>query len=163
MTYLSIQDFVWINHKVTRHVHPFEYSRLEDGVYCQYGYGTSKNLFEQAKKLLVGLNSQAPFKKGNRATAWIGFVAFLTCNGAKIKLSDDNALPWLDAFFAGPNAVYVAESCEVIPSELAHDLDVASAIEAASNQFAKTIEKLNAAEETEISLSRKEVEILNRR
>ena len=39
--YLTIQDILWINLQVTKKVQHFNYARLEEGTFYQYGYGRS--------------------------------------------------------------------------------------------------------------------------
>jgi prophage maintenance system killer protein len=94
--YLTLQDMQWINFQVTGKVHPYRYDLLEEATFCQYGYGSSADLFGQAAKFLLGFRKLAPFDAGNDATAMVGFVAFLGLNGHACRLEDDALPAWLD-------------------------------------------------------------------
>lgn len=158
--YLSVQDFIWINHKVTGHVHQFQYSRLEDGVYYQYGYGNSKNIIEQSAALLAGFGEKQPFERGNCATAWVGFYAFAAINGATVNLSDDEAASWFSDFVKAPSSGKVAE--KLLPrTDGAPSIE--QAIEETTLKFPKTIRKLLDDEDRDRMLSKREVLIINQR
>ena len=81
LTYLTVQDVLWLNTQITGAPQDFDYARLEDGVFFQYGYGNSLDVPTQAERLLVGLAKKQPFAAGNRATALASTLVFLTLNG----------------------------------------------------------------------------------
>lgn len=95
LNYLTVQDMIWVNLQVTEKVNRFEFAELEEATYYQYGYGPSAALLEQAAKFLNGFAKKQPFASGDAATAFIGFVGFLSINGRKFKLSDDEAVGWI--------------------------------------------------------------------
>ena len=65
LLYLTVQDLLWINLQVTGTVNKFDYARLEDGAFYQYGYGKSKDLLAQAARFYPGLKHKAAFTAGN--------------------------------------------------------------------------------------------------
>jgi prophage maintenance system killer protein len=95
LNYLTVQDMIWINLQVTQHVNPFDYAYLEEATFYQYGYGSSTELCDQAGRFLAGFASKAPFSEGDEATAFIGFLGFLSINGRRCTLNDSDALAWL--------------------------------------------------------------------
>src|SRR5579885_3523269 len=96
MHYLTVQDILWINLQVTKRTQSFNYSKLEEATFYQYGYGQSSNLLSQAARLLSGFSLKKPFPVGNEATAFIAALAFLKLNGIELHLSDDVAASWID-------------------------------------------------------------------
>jgi prophage maintenance system killer protein len=92
--YLTVQDMLWINLQVTKKVHRFNYARLEEATFYQYGYGQSTSLLEQASRFLTGFVKMHPIDAGNDATAFIGCLAFLKINGQEISLDDADASAW---------------------------------------------------------------------
>ena len=93
--YLTVQDMLWINHRVTGKVSPFRYDTLEEATYYQYGYGPSLDLASQAQTLLSGLPAKHPFPEGNEATALVGALAFLRANGKDAAFDAAAARSWL--------------------------------------------------------------------
>jgi hypothetical protein len=89
LRYLTVQDMLWIHHQVVGDVQPFDYAKLEEATYCQYG---------QAARFLTGFAKMAPFPSGNEAAAFVGFVAFLRANGYDLDASDSQAasMPFAD-------------------------------------------------------------------
>ena len=73
----------------------FNYARLEEGTFYQYGYGRSTGLLPQAARFLIGFAKLRPFTTGNDATAFVGMLAFLKVNGYILKLSDSDAVNWV--------------------------------------------------------------------
>src|SRR5690242_2182577 len=65
MHYLTVQDMIWINMQVTKKTQPFNYSKLEEATFNQYGYGNSSSVMAQAGRLLAGFASKKPFNNGN--------------------------------------------------------------------------------------------------
>lgn len=93
--YLTVQDILWINSEATKTSNPFDYVTLEQASFYQYGYGASTNILKQAAAFLVGFMKNAPFSQGNEATAFLGFVSFLSLNGYEINLPDREAADWV--------------------------------------------------------------------
>lgn len=94
--YLTVQDLLWINHRVTGKVNPFRYDALEEATFLQYGYGGSLDLGKQAAQFLAGFAAKSPFSEGNEATALVGFVAFLRANGKDASLTDSDRRNWAE-------------------------------------------------------------------
>ena len=94
LNYLTIQDMLWINHRVTGKVNAFRYESLEEATFFQYGYGKSVDLEKQAASLLLNFPKKAPFDEGNEATAFVGFVSLLRANGKDLQISDKDAKAW---------------------------------------------------------------------
>jgi len=100
--YLTVQDLLWLNLELTEAVHAFHYASLEDAVYCQYGYGNSQRVAEQAARLAWEFPRKAPFKAGNAACAFAATVAFVELNGLKCTLADGSpAVTWAQALATG--------------------------------------------------------------
>jgi len=85
MQYLTVQDIVWINSLAIKSAQRFDYLRLEEATYYQYGYGGSQDLAAQAASFLSGFRQKAPFEAGNEVTAFVAFAAFLLLNGKRVK------------------------------------------------------------------------------
>src|SRR5436309_1228008 len=88
LKYLTIQDILWINLQLTKKVQHFNYARLEEATFYQYGYGASRDLPRQAGRFLAGFLKLHPLDAGNEATAFLGCVAFLLLNGRRINIED---------------------------------------------------------------------------
>lgn len=86
LCYLTVQDMLWINLQVTGKVKDYQFMKLEEGTFYQYGYGSSTDLRIQSERFLRGFTKNAPFTEGNEMTAVIGYLAFLKVNGHEIKL-----------------------------------------------------------------------------
>lgn len=95
LSYLTVQDILWINFQATRKVCKFDYARLESAVYHQYGYGGSMDLPVQAARFLKAMVEKKPFTEGNAATAFVGCLTFLRLNGYDATMND--AKSWLSA------------------------------------------------------------------
>jgi prophage maintenance system killer protein len=91
LSYLTVQDLIWINTQVSGKVTEFKFDLLEDASYFQYGYGKSTDLIGQAARFFQGFHSKLPFSEGNAATAFVGLVSFLELNGVHLKPSDSTA------------------------------------------------------------------------
>lgn len=91
VSYLTVQDMLWISQLVTGKVLPFDYARLEEGTYFQYAYGRSADVPAQAARFLEGFAQKAPFPEGNEAAAFVGFATFLRLNGYDLDASDAQA------------------------------------------------------------------------
>jgi len=79
--YLTVQDLLWINHRVTGKVNEFRYDLLEEATFYQYAYGQSTDLAAQAQRFFEGFPKKSPFSEGNEQTAVVGALAFLRANG----------------------------------------------------------------------------------
>ncbi|MBX3112567.1 MAG: hypothetical protein KF857_11210 [Fimbriimonadaceae bacterium] len=88
MHYLTVPDLVWLNLQLTGTPQKYNYATLEEGVFYQYAYGTSTDVFGQAARLLGGFAKLAPFASGNRATALAATAGFLAVNGQELDISD---------------------------------------------------------------------------
>jgi prophage maintenance system killer protein len=93
--YLTVQDILWINSEATKKTNAFDYDKLEQASFYQYGYGTSTNILKQAAKFLTGFMDNAPFESGNDVTAFLGFVSFIHLNGYDLNLPDREAADWV--------------------------------------------------------------------
>jgi prophage maintenance system killer protein len=81
LRYLTVQDFLWINFEVTGQPCEWNFAKLEQAVFYQYGYGTSTDLFSQAARFYPGFLKNAPFAQGNEETARLGLLLFMGLNG----------------------------------------------------------------------------------
>lgn len=106
--YLTVQDMLWLNLQVSKKVEPFDYARMEEATYYQYGYGDSRGLVLQAGRFLAGFLKLKPLAAGNEATGFLGFVSFLLLNGKKLRLSDGEASAWAGRVASGDLKVEVA-------------------------------------------------------
>jgi death-on-curing protein len=98
--YLTLQDMIWINLQVAERVVPFDFARLEDGSFFQYGYGKSQDAVGQGARFGWGFARKRPFEEGNEATGFIAFVAFLRLNGLDFRLGDAEAADWMRRLWA---------------------------------------------------------------
>lgn len=143
MHYLTVQDIIWINLQITKRTQSFNYARLEEATFCQYGYGQSFSVVSQAGRLLACFSQKKPFSSGNEATALVACLAFLRMNGCTISLSDDTAGSWLDR--AGRDSSSAAQAiAEVLVSEpgdedVEHDVDVHDAVHDILDDYPKTM------------------------
>jgi prophage maintenance system killer protein len=87
---------IWINMQVTKKTLPFNYAKLEEATFNQYGYGNSASVMNQAARVLSGFTNKKPFTNGNEAAAFIATMAFLKMNGFKVSLSDETATHWIE-------------------------------------------------------------------
>jgi prophage maintenance system killer protein len=94
--YLTLQDILWINHEVTGEVLEYKHLQLEEATFGQYGYGGSSNVIDQAATFISAFGRLRPFAAGNRATAFIAVLAFLSLNGYALALEPQNAGSWFD-------------------------------------------------------------------
>lgn len=141
LKYLTVQDMLWINLQATKKVQHFRYAMLEEATYYQYGYGTSHDLAIQAGRFLSGFMKLRPFDAGNVATAFIGCVAFLTMNCARLNLSDEDATQWVKKVRSG--SARAEESMPIGDREChGHPVKVADAVEIAFQCFPNTIDSL---------------------
>ena len=103
MHYLTVPDFMWINLQVNKKTEKWDYALLEEAVFLQYGHGKSADVMKQATQLLLKFPAMRPFKKGNEATAFIGFVGFLAMNGLELDVPDEDGYEWVKSVEADPS------------------------------------------------------------
>lgn len=154
LKYLTVQDILWINLQVTKKVQHFNYAKLEEATYYQYGYGSSRDLPRQAGRFLSGFMKLRPLDAGNEATAFVGFVAFLLMNGMALNLEDASAAQWLSSVRTG--AVRPEEQLEgmVTHHETAHDpiiSDVRDSVNEALRLYPNTIAALSTEADTRLA------------
>lgn len=101
LAYLTVQDMLWINLQVTGVSAPFDYAKLEEATFTQYGYGSSNSPLKQAGAFLKGFAKIAPLSQRNQATSFIGFRAFLEMNGYDFNLPDAEAAAWTKRILSG--------------------------------------------------------------
>jgi prophage maintenance system killer protein len=97
--YLTVQDVLTLNLRVTGAPQAFDYAKLEEAVFCQYAPVQSSDVFLQAGKFLWGFARLEPFSSGNRACAFVATVAFLEANGFTLDLADPQAAGWVAPLF----------------------------------------------------------------
>jgi death on curing protein len=122
MEYLTTHDLVWVNNIVTGKVQPYNYVTLEAVMAAQYSYGESRNVVEQAAKLLERLIHNAPFALGNRRTAFISTLTFLNANGYATRATDTEAVQTLKEMEQG--LITPVQAIERIASPASNDLPV---------------------------------------
>ncbi len=102
LNYLTVQDLMWVNLQVTKEPQNWDFARLEEGVFLQYGYGESSDLVDQAAQFLTKFATLRPFTLGNEACALIGGIAFLEMNGRGLYLEDSEAVAFYEELVADP-------------------------------------------------------------
>jgi prophage maintenance system killer protein len=121
LKYLTVQDVLWINLVATKKVQHFNFARLEEATFYQYGYGASRNIALQAGRFLSGLMKLRPFDAGNEPTAFIGCVAFLLLNGFSLNVRDSDAFDWVQNVRVGTLKVEEEIGNLAVPDEASHD------------------------------------------
>lgn len=105
--YLTVQDLLWINLRVTGTVNDYDFMKLEEGTFFQYAYGNSTDLKSQAARFAAGFAKNAPFSAGNDETATLASLAVLHINGlntdpakrsglARALGSEESVRAWID-------------------------------------------------------------------
>ncbi|MBS1706504.1 MAG: hypothetical protein JST40_11570 [Armatimonadetes bacterium] len=141
--YLTVQDVLWAHLQVTREVQSFHFQKLEDAVYCQYGYGRSLDLPAQAGRLIHGLASRQPFKSGNSAVAFVATVAFLEMNGLRLKMGDTDAANFVNRVLSSASGDEFVSRVEENHSDHGHHApSVREAVEAVLAKYPSTIAAL---------------------
>ncbi|MCG9894659.1 MAG: hypothetical protein MH204_04195 [Fimbriimonadaceae bacterium] len=120
LRYLTVPDFLWLSQELTKSVQKYSYATLEEGVFYQYGHGTSVDVAGQAARLLVGFPKMAPFAKANEALALAGCIAFLRMNHRDLNLGEGEAADWVRAVWANPASAREAVESRLVDSHL-HD------------------------------------------
>ena len=104
LTTLTVQDMLWVNLQITKKSGGFNFATLEEAVYNQYGYGDSVDVIGQAATFVTEFVRMKPFEKGNGASAFVGLVAFLECNGKSLRVEPEKALDWVRGIWADPGS-----------------------------------------------------------
>jgi prophage maintenance system killer protein len=105
---LTVPDMLWVNLRLTNSPQKYDFARLEEAVFLQFGYGGSRDILAQAGRLLTGFVRLKPFVKGNEATAFVATVAFLKLNGHDLHLDDDRAAEWVQGVWGKPESAAAA-------------------------------------------------------
>lgn len=92
---LTVQDMLWLNLQITKKPGSFNFARLEEATYLQYGHGSSTDIFAQAARFLSKFPEQRPFATANGATVFAACVAFLAINDYELTVTDEDAHKWL--------------------------------------------------------------------
>lgn len=150
LRYLTVQDVLWINLQATNKVHHFNYAKLEEATFYQYGYGASRDLARQAGRFVSGFLKLHPFEAGNEPTAFIAVATFLLMNGARLNIPDSEGSAWIERIRGG--AVLPQEQLPslIVEDEEAHNhiaSDVRDAVRLVIEQFPKTIAALVSFEQ----------------
>lgn len=121
LSYLTVQDVLWINLETTGHIQTFKPASLEDTVYAQYGYGQSNELLRQALQFFNAFLKSQPFQTGNTLTGFVAFLTFLNLNKKTLELPDHEGLAFIE-YITGPaknhDAFIVIESiCKDLPTD----------------------------------------------
>jgi len=144
--YLTVQDILWINLQATKKVQHFQYAKLEEATFYQYGYGTSTGLLSQAARFLTGFIRMHPLEAGNEATALIGCVSFLRLNGYCFSVCDDEGVQWLDKILTHQTTALDAITQAAAPIKDYHaplQPEVRGSITAVLSMFEKTVKELS--------------------
>ncbi|HEY3782968.1 MAG TPA: hypothetical protein VGL56_17940 [Fimbriimonadaceae bacterium] len=148
MKYLTVQDMLWINLQVTKKVQHFNFAKLEEATFYQYGYGASRDIPLQAGRFLSGFMKLHPFDAGNEGTALLGCGAFLLLNGLKLDVSDSEAFDWLEKVRS--KSVRAEEALPASQDEDAHDTNLSNvrdAVRLVMEEFAGTLQAINEGSE----------------
>ena len=101
LTYLTVQDMLWLNLQLTKQSRPFPFAKLEEATFLQYGYGASQDLLGQAARFMTGFAKLAPFGEKDKQTALLGTVAFLRANGYRLNVPVSEAASWVERVTSG--------------------------------------------------------------
>lgn len=121
MNYLTVQDHLWIHLRVTKKKEHFSFSKLEEAVHYQYGYGHQPNFLRQASNYVVGFSKKQPFASANTATAFVGLMMFLELNGRQISINPANAAQWFGDLKSDPVAALGVLEESAVEGEHHHD------------------------------------------
>jgi len=141
LKYLTVQDVLWINLELTKKVRHFRFAKLEEATYYQYGYGGSRDLALQAGRFLSGFMKLRPLDAGNEATAFVGAVAFLFLNGARLSVSDSEGAEWVEQVRTGKIRAEESLPISMCPCH-GEGAKVADAVADVLGLFPKTIAEL---------------------
>ncbi|HRJ26030.1 MAG TPA: hypothetical protein PLO61_00795 [Fimbriimonadaceae bacterium] len=142
--YLTLQDLIWINTQVTKKPQDFDYARLEEATFYQYGYGTSLKLIEQAGRLAAHFSRKRPLASGNEATGFVALLGFLALNQVHLRLSDAEAAAWYLGLADQPEVAATELAARAQTDEAEHhgEPPTAEILTAILGQFPRTIEAL---------------------
>jgi len=146
---LTVPDMLWVNLQVTKDTQQYSFARLEEAVFCQYGYGGSDDVLGQAAQFLTGFRRLRPFTHGNAACAFIGMVVFLEMNGFALDFPESEAVAWATEAWADESAVTAKIAAATHPHDAEIHDDIPSAREIAEQVLAKyreAIQTLNSEE-----------------
>lgn len=98
MRYLTTHDIAFINSLVTGKIQPPNYITLESAMAAQYSYGPGDEIANRASILLRRLVTTPSFVSGNSRTALIATLSFLSANGYKITVTDEEVVGAIQSF-----------------------------------------------------------------
>lgn len=119
LNYLTVQDVIWLNTQITGTPQAFDYARLEDGVFYQYGYGNSHDVPAQATRFVTGLAKKQAFAAGNRSTALAAALAFCAVNGYGLE---GEAVAWAEQGTGQIVRIEEDEHHYPTPADAAHEV-----------------------------------------
>jgi prophage maintenance system killer protein len=112
---------IWVNLQVTGATVPYNYAKLEEAVFAQYGHGTSRDVPAQAANFLCAFARIRPFARGNDACAFVGCVAFLNLNGIDLQIADAEAASWARRVWSDAASAVAELRQRAAPSDTRHD------------------------------------------
>lgn len=142
LEYLTTQDLIWINQRITGSSQPFHFAKLEEATAYQYSYRTSNSLVPQAARFAAGFAKLVPFKSGNLGTGFIALAAFLYLNGKALKVSD--AWSWFNAGAPTADSIDSAST-----DHHGHHITPRQAVEWALEEFSASLNTFKSKEELE--------------
>lgn len=143
LNYLTVQDHLWINFQVCRKKNRWNFAKLEEATYLQYGYGGSTDVPKQALSYARGFAVKAPFDSGNVATGFVGLIGFLELNGYSVALNDDQARGWYERLKnAGSSSLEDLVAVLTPHDEQDHDLEPSEVLESILKRFPNSITSL---------------------
>lgn len=147
LQYLTVQDILWINHKLAGKVLGFRYATLEEATFYQYSYGESTDVPAQAVRFLRGFLRLRPFDALNEPTGLVGAIAFAKVNGRTVNLEDVDDPISCDWIRSEPErfAELVQESHEDLHGHIGPN--VRATIESVLRDYSKTIGALSPADQ----------------
>lgn len=89
---LTVQDLLWINLQLTGGPQPFDFARLEESTFAQYGLGANDDPIRLGGKLFMDVAKRAPFAFGNTGTALVAGLAFWRLNGVEANATSDEVV-----------------------------------------------------------------------
>lgn len=142
LTYLTVQDLIWMNLQVTGKVNDFQFMPLEEATYYQYSLGAADPL-ESAIRFASGFVKNAPFTAGNEATAFLGLTTFLAVNGSHLTIEDAAAANWFEKLVSSPSKEALAGVLQA--SESSHGADVHESAAEIMERYPETIRHLSTS------------------
>ena len=86
LTYLTVQDVVWIHSQIAGDQRSFNYAALEESVSAQYHYGSNLAVTSCAEIFAKTFFNKKPFSLYNEAAVLVSFAAFLRLNGWELQV-----------------------------------------------------------------------------